>query len=266
MLKENEHTSIEKIFRDKIVTCKRLGIDSGRMLYSLLSNETDDFDLPRYPIVRKKSNENSKIRGIKNEVIEYIKNSEKCCSYRELEIEFVNKRGYEMKHVFYSIASEKIVKYTSSSVIHIDNINWTLEKEKMLIDAAEKEFYRATNANHKYSSLKEVLECTNLPELSGELIWSITLLGELLERTGKFKVFGAEKQYFMRIPNRFGIFKLSDLIFQILKEEYLGAAKLDEFSIYLAQKGLIKKKIPKDVLNDPRVFVDTASNIIKLVG
>lgn len=266
VLKENEHTSIEKIFRDRMITCKRLGMDSGRMLYSLLSNETDDFYLPRYPIVLKESNENSKIRNIKNEVIEYIKNSKKCCSYRELEKEFVSKRGYEKKHVFNNIASGKIVKYTSSSVIHIDNINWTLEKEKKLMDAAEKEFYRATNSNHKYASLKEMLECTNLPELSGELIWTSTLLGNLLEKTGKFKVFGAEKQYFMRIPNRFGIFKLSDLIFQILKEEYLRAAKLDEFSTYLAQKGLIKKKIPKDILNDPRVFVDTAANIIKWVG
>lgn len=266
LLQENEHISIEKVYEDKIVTCKQIGIDSGRMLYSLLSNEINDFGLPGYPIVRVKSNENSKIRGIRNEIIEYIKNSGRYCSYQELKMEFVNKRGYEMKHV-HGIASKKIkkiVKYTSSSVIHIDNINWTPEKEKMLIVAAEKEFYKATNANHKYASLKEMLECTNLPELSEELNWTITLLGELLEMTEKFKVFGTEKQYFIMIPNKFGIFDLGDLILQILREEYLGVATLDELSVYLRQKRLIRR-IPKNVLGDTRVFVDPVSNIIKLV-
>ena len=265
LLEENKHVSIERIYKDKIVTCKKIGIDSGRMLYSLLSNEIDDFDFSRYPIVRMKSNKNSKMWGIRNEIIEYIKNSGRYCSYQELKEEYVNKRGYEVKHIFQSIASEKILKYTCSSVVHIDNINWTLEKEKMLIAAAEKEFYRATNANHKYASIKDMLECINLPELDGELNWTITLLGELLEMTGKFKVFGTEKQYFIMIPNKFEIFELGDLILQILKERYLGVATLDELSIYLKQKHLIKKRIPKNVLGDTRVFVDPVSNIIKLV-
>lgn len=89
------------------------------------------------------------------------------------------------------------------------------------------------------------------------------LLVELLNKNNNFKIIGSQKNAFVTLPNKFNIETLEDLLYVILKNDYNGAANLEEFARDLKETGIIKKGITKTMLdNSERVTISGGEIIL----
>lgn len=261
------HVSIQRIFKEKQVTCYEIGVTSARMLYSLLKNEYNFFDYPRFPIITINTQKaNDTIKTLGKYVLKYIKNKEDYCTFSELEEEFVKKRGYRWYSVRNTLNSDKLLRYTSSSIVHKEKIGWDEAKNNSLINLAKNEYLKKEKLNKKYVSIEQFISTEKLPKLKNDLVWTETLLGEILEHSGIFKLIGTKSQFYFKYPNKFGIRNLPDLIKELLHEVFQGAANLDEFNNYLCELKLIGNTLPKCIFEDNSIFYDQSRNLIKLVN
>jgi hypothetical protein len=107
------------------------------------------------------------------------------------------------------------------------------------------------------------MEYDNLPILANDICWTEMLLAELLNKSNNFKVIGSQKNAFVTLPNKFNIETLEDLLYVILKNDYNGAANLEEFARDLKETGIIKKGITKTMLdNSERVTISGGEIIL----
>jgi len=264
---KEEHVSIIKIFRDKKISCKILGIHDPKSLFSLLKLKFDaEFDLQYYPKIRFLSEDDeNKTKGIINEIINFIKNKDTYCSIQELTEEFVDKLGYNENTVRYVYYTKYISKYLNDSVIHIDSIEWNGEKQKQLETAALNRFDICARSGRCYGLIRDMIESDPLPNIGNGLYWTPYLLADLLISQGRFVILGSEKNAFVSIPNKFGIENFEDLVYEILNKEHDGAENLNTFANKLRESGIIRKNISPSMLGESRK-VEIIRNEILLKG
>lgn len=253
LLRNEEHVSIAKIFSDKCITCTVMGIDSPEMLYSALKiYTTDELDLSHYPIVRLADQELSetKNRGVIAEVVGYIQEKNAPCSFDELEAIFVEKLGYSDSNVYASANSENVLRFGRGTIVHIDTLEWTNDRQHQLELQAQAALYKARASGRCYALASRLLENHELPRLGNSLVWTQTLLAGLLERGRKSRVLGNARNAFVSIPNDEGIKTFEDLMCNILRYQYEGASNLDSFEEDMREAGIIQKKITPSMLGD----------------
>ncbi len=269
ILAKEKHVSVHKVFKDKRVSCKTAGIDSPELLFSLLQfYEDDEIEAQKYPQLQLTLEiENDKRRsGILYEVATYIKNKHAPCSYQDLEDYFVEKLGYSERTIFFNIAyRDYIYKYLPSCLIHHDTIEWSEEKQIQLGNVALQVYSDAVAAGKCFGLVENIIEMEydNLPILANGICWTEMLLVELLNKNNNFKIIGSQKNAFVTLPNKFNIETLEDLLYVILKNDYNGAANLEEFARDLKETGIIKKGITKTMLdNSERVTISGGEIIL----
>jgi len=98
LLSSSSHISVIRLFSDKKITCKLLGIVSPMLLYSIIQFfYSEEYDLSGYPRIRLSgvTAESGRATGVATEVIKYILDKVEPCSFFELYHHFVDDLGYK---------------------------------------------------------------------------------------------------------------------------------------------------------------------------
>ena len=250
IISKEGHVSVIKIFEDKKIRCKILGLDGPRGLFSLFRILVDDeFDLQSYPKVQFHSSNNSnRKRGILSEVSSYIKEKKSFCTHQELQEKFVDGLGYNETTVYSVRYKENIYSYLKDCLIHKNTIGWNDVKQEQIEKVAFNRYGECVRGGKYYGLIKEMIEFNSLPDLRQNLYWTSYLSADLLVNRGRFKILGSEKNAFVPIPNEFAIENFEDLICEILKNECGGGENLNQFSEKLRELGIIKKRVTENML------------------
>jgi hypothetical protein len=252
------HVSVKKVFEEKQATCNIIGIDNPEILYSLFKLYAGDvIQTPNYPqIVSLDYQLDGENRGVLNTFVEYIAQKKNPCSLDELECHFVEDLGYNL-HWLYSIGlHDSIMRYSVGSLIHFDTLDWTTIKQQQLENQATLLIYQSRTAGRYYALVSHLYEYHQLPELGNGVIWTKTLLAELLAHDGKFRVLGTTRNAFVLWENEDRIESFEDLMYEILKNNYEGAAKLELLERDMREAGIIQKRITPGMLgNQERVCI-----------
>jgi hypothetical protein len=252
IVSKEKHVSVARIFDDKKISCKILGIDGPIGLFSLFQIMIgDEFDLRNYPQIRFLSRgEEKRERGIMNEVVSYIKEKSAPYSYQELREVFVDKQGYNERTISQVRYKDGVYNYLRDCLIHRDTIGWNETKQEHIEKVACERYNECVKMGKPYGLIKEMIEFAHLPDLGEELYWTPYLLADVLVSREHFKILGSEKNAFVPIPNDFGIETFEDLVYEILKREYDGGANLNEFAEYLRESGIIRRNLTESMLGE----------------
>jgi hypothetical protein len=249
ILSTEKHVSVKKVFDDKRVECKIAGIDNSVILYSLLQlYAEDEIVASRYPLLQVINKDTISRTGILKEITIYIRNQNTFITYQQLEDHFVKKLGYSAISVYRAASIEGIYKYLPGCLVHHDTIEWSNEKQQQVEDIASMVYNKASFAGNLYGLVSFVIEDDHLPILGNNLYWSETLMADLLSKTKSFNVIGNGQNAFIPIPNKDEIENVEDLLYLILKNQYNGAANLEDFTEDLRELGIIKKIITQGML------------------
>jgi hypothetical protein len=249
LLEDTEQVSVDKIFRDRRITCNRLGITTSVMLYSLLQIYcADRYELPRYPVVSRP--DPSGEIGIFAQIARYIRESNSPCSTDDLSAYFVERLGFKESSINNVRYHKDIMQYGEGTVIHMDTLKWTEKKQQAIEKMTLTHLREQELLGKPYGLLDQVFDVNLLPHLPPCVPWTSTLLGELLCNEGRFQIIGTKKSAFVQIPNEHGIDDLQSLVYALLKSEYDGAANLEEFEACLRDAGIMQKTLTSNMLGD----------------
>lgn len=268
LLKNSNHVAVLKLYNDKKISCRLLGITTPMLLYSLIQFFfSDQFDFSRYPqISLEKQNESGKgTMGVASEVIQYILDKNAPCGFAELYQHFVDELGYKQYSVYNVHFNSQILRYSESVVVHIDALHWCEEKQEALESIASAHIKNLTCGGRFCGLISDLFEFSHeqLPSLPEHFCWTSTLMGELLSRGGKYRILGIARNAYVSIPNDRNIEIFDDLIGHILNANYHGAANLDQFALDMRSAGILKKSLtPVMLKEDGPVVID--GNVVKL--
>jgi len=252
VVKREKHISVNKIFNEKIITCKMLGINGPNYLYSLFRvYASDKLDLSEYPkIAIYTNNEGNKGRHLRTEIVDYIKNYNAPCSYQELENIFVKNRGYREESMYLISNSNELIRYSPGCFIHKETIGLDNVIENNIYNIAYKELADARTSGKIYGDIRILIENYKLPKLRNGILWTETLLSELIKKSVHFKIMGTTQYIYIDNNNERKIDCFADFIYYILKDIFMGATNLNELEKYLIKIGTIKNNIPKNIFDN----------------
>jgi len=265
LLESTNHVAVMKIFEDKKVTCKLLGISNPFMLYSVLQLFcSEKYDLSKYPRIRilgigKKG---KRTIGVSSEIAEYIRKKDAPCSYDELFHHFVDELGYRPNTVYNVRCRDDVICYSQGAVVHLATLGWTDEQQQILEQVAAAHCIERKRAGKPYGLITHLYEFAQLPELPVCAPWTTTLLGELLCRNGHFFIVGTQKNAFVPVSNTRGIRSLVDLLYIILKENYGGAANLATFEKDMQDAGILQKSLTPMMLGDESLVTIKGNTVV----
>jgi len=263
ILSTQAHVSVEKIFRDKIIDCKLMGIDEPVLLFSLLQQYTEDLLLSSYPqIYSAELNERVRNKGLMNEIVDHIKKKLAFCSYQELYEVFVDELGYSKNTVYFTINNNNIYRYLQGCIIHEETLGWTETKQTQLEQIAYAVYEEALKLGQCYGLIPELIESSKLPSLDNNVDWTELLIAELLEKNNNFKIIGNAKKVFVPTINSKYIKSVEDLLYELLKSKHNGAANLNDFAEELVDRGVVIKGITKNMLGESKKVSITGQEII----
>lgn len=259
LLATEGHVSVEKVYSDKQISCKTMGIDSAEMLYAVFQAHADeDMHLPRYPQIMSVDYHNMSegSRGVLNDVEDYIALRKNPCSFDELEQHFTEDLGYKIGTVYNVIIRDSVVRYSCGSLIHLDTLDWTEDKQRAIEAEARTVIDQAHRAGRCYGLISSLLEYGQLPRLDNDVVWTPTLLAELLTRSSDFRVLGNARNAFVTLPNEAEIETFEDLVCELLQTRYEGACDLESFEEDMRTAGIVQKRVTPGMLgNQERVVI-----------
>lgn len=270
ILGASNHVSVTKLYADKKISCRLLGITTSIFLYSLLQHFYDgEFILSRYPkICLPGSQENwgsKRLTSVTREIVDYIYEKGTYCSLTELFSHFVDKLGYKQLSVYNAQHHERIVRYSDGVIVHIDTLAWNEENQAALELLASTHLNDRENAGKPYGLISHLYEYMHdqLPKIPSQFSWTQTLVGELLTRKEEYRILGIQRNAYVSATNSKGIENLDDLLSYLLDTNYDGAANLDLFISDMREAGILIKKLTPMMLGvDSRVFID--GNVVRL--
>ncbi len=264
LLANVEQISVDKVFNDKRVTCSVLGISTPVMLHSLLQTYCNDrYWLPRYPIIAR-DNAAGEI-GVYAHIADYLREANAPCSTDQLHAYFVEELGFKAGSVYNARYCEGIVQYAYGTVVHMDALEWTAEKQQRVEEIALSHLREQLLLDRPYGLIDYVSESRLLPPLPSCAPWTPTLVGELLCSAGNFRIIGTARNAFVQIPNDDGIEDLQGLVCRLLDSEFGGAASLEEFETYLCDTGILQRSLRPKMLGDGSL-VNIVGDAVVLAG
>jgi len=257
LLAKEEHCSVDKIYHEKLVTCRSLGIDGPVMLYSVLQYFAEHlFLLNRYPrVARYKRSRKGDPSTIQQHVVGFIRDLGKPCSYSVLEEHFVEKLRYREQYVYSVISDANVCLYHPGCVIHYKSLAWDEAKQKLLERAALHVYNEAHRAGTFFGRISYLEEYDALPRLPSGLNWSRTMIADLLKRGGRFLVLGNSREAFLPRENDQNICSFEALVGKLLVRDWGGAANLKEFESALVDAGIIKNRLTQNMLGSGQIVV-----------
>lgn len=268
LLKNTSHVSVIKLFNDKKISCRLMGISTPMLLYSLIDFfYSDQFTIARYPKIcfSGQDDHGKRARGVAREVAQYVKEKNTPCSFAELYQYFVDGLGYKPLSIYNTQLYNDIVRYSEGVVVHVETLGWTNEKLYTLEKLASCYLQDRLSAGKLFGLVADLYEYhfDKLPDLPDHICWTATLIGELLLKGGKYRILGTSRNAFVSDPNNFGIVNLDDLLSQILRTKYDGAANIDQFIADMRDMGILKKSLTPGMLKkDGPIIIDR--NVVKL--
>jgi hypothetical protein len=260
------HCSVDKIYREKRVTCKSAGINGPVMLYSAFQCFADDaFALNGYPHVVRWDRKKKKQRDtIRQRIIDFVRDSGKPCPYDLLEKQFVQKLGYKEQQI-YSVAREPdVCVYHPGCVIHLRSLAWDESKQQALEGLAGRVYADALRAGRSFGHVSHLLESDDLPDLPPSMHWSRLLIADLLTKGGRYVMLGNRREAFVPRENKHGIQNFEDLMCVLLNEDWGGATNLTAFESALMQAGVIKSRVTAVMLGTgEKVVIENGEIIVK---
>lgn len=269
LLSSSSHISAIKLFNDKKITCKLLGIISPMLLFSIIQVfYSDEYDLSRYPRIRRSGaiKKNGRATGVSKEIINYIIDKVEPCSFSELYQHFVNDLGYKQNSVHNVLYTYKdVMRYSNSVIVHIDTLRWTGSSQAALELLAANHLRNRETAGKPFGLISHLYDYLHdqLPELPHHLLWTPTLIGELLSWEGKYRIIGTQHNAFVSFPNSYGIETLDDLLYYILSNDYDGAANINILAADMREAGILKKGLTPMMLRAESCLV-IDGNVIQL--
>jgi hypothetical protein len=253
ILSTQTHVSVDKIFHDKIIDCKLMGINDPALLFSVLQLYTHDLVLNNSPqIYSSEGEDNSKTMGIISTIVDYIKRKLSYCTLQELYEYFVDELGYSKNTVYFVLNNHKIYRYLQGCIIHEETLGWTDTKQTQLEQIASGVYEEALKLGQCYGLIPELIESSNLPSLDNNVDWTELLISELLEKNNNFKIIGNAKKVFVPTINSKHIESVEDLLYELLKSKHKGAANLNDFAEELVDLGIVIKGITKNMLGESK--------------
>jgi hypothetical protein len=254
------HVSANKIYEDKAVTCHLLGIQGPKMLHSVLNTFAEDrLKFPGYMrITLPNRDEEDKANTILHEVASFIKNRPRPCSYEEIGEHFVEGLGYRSATIRMAVERNDVFRYLRGCVIHKNTINWDAEKQARLEVIAKQLFERELEAGHFFARCSDLLEAheNELPALANNLVWTPTLLADILGNSDTITILGNALNAYVSQPNRLDIHTFEDLVWQILDQKFNGATNLDILSEFLRDQRVVQRTVTSSMLRgQERVIV-----------
>lgn len=268
LLKTSNHVSAIKLYNDKKISCRLMGISTPILLYSIIQFfYSEQFELPRFPkiCIAGHSETGSRATGVASEVIRYISEKGTPCSFAELYQHFVDELGYKQMSVYNVHFNSQVIRYSESVVVHLESLDWTEKKQDSLEMLANSHLINRKSAGKPFGLISHLYEHLHdqLPEIPIEISWTPTLIGELLARGGKYRIIGTTRNTFVSIPNAYSIETLDDLLYYILNTEYDGAANIDQFISDMREAGILVKSLTPLMLGaESRIVID--GNVVKL--
>ena len=262
LLGTSGHISVAKLFNDKRVTCRVLGITTPMLLFSILHELfAGQFDLSKYPSIRMlgPATSDNRSSSIATEVISYILQKRTPCSFAELYEHFVDGLGYEQRSIYNIHLDFQVMRYSEGMVVHLGALGWTVEKQVALEALAESHLHDRQSAGKPFGLVNNLYEYQydELPALPDQILWTPTLIVELLSRVGNFHILGSQRNAFTSVPNVYGIESLDDLLYYVLDTEYDGAANVDAFVAEMRDAGILLKSLTPMMLGaESRVTID----------
>lgn len=211
------HVSINKIFKDRIVQCKHISIDSPEMLYSLFRlYASERLHVVRYPQVRQAGNDESREQYIALDIVNYLKKKKSFCAISELEEHFVKKLGYSLQTIWSIRYREDIYTYLRGSVVHRDVISWSPDNQNTLEKIATSVYNEFLKKNYFYGLIDQIIESDDLPPLGNGMLYTNHLLADLIARNKQFILLGNANNAYVPTTNTHSIKTLEDLAGLIL--------------------------------------------------
>ncbi|MDD4518800.1 MAG: DNA-directed RNA polymerase subunit alpha C-terminal domain-containing protein [Limnochordia bacterium] len=260
LLHEFNQLSIDRVFNDKMTTCKRVGVTTPIMLYSILRVYYEHlYELPRYPVVARL--DTTEEIGVQASIERYVREKNGPCSLDELFDYFVETLGFKQSSV-YNLRNDSVLSYVPGVVIHIDILEWKQEKQQLIEKMALAYWDEQRLLDKPYGLVSDLLESRQLPVIP-DVPWTSTLLGELLCSDGHFKIVGSARNAFFPLQNEDGIHDLQSLIYVLLNDLYGGAVELGELEALLCDNGIILKRLTPSMLGDESL-VCIENNVVRL--
>lgn len=251
VLEQKGHVSVAKIFSEKRVSCKASGISSPRGLYYLLEAHSQNiFDLPKYPVIRRKSNLGRVDSNLKDEIAAWVRTKEVPVSLSEINNVFVKDRGYKPSIVQSHLYNNPdIVRCMTGCFMHKETLGWDEQKQHSFEDLAMSCYRKVSRAGYITGRISSLLELeSQLPGLNSWVYWTPAMVSEFLKSRNKFVLLGNTTEAYMPIPNEHGIINFTDLVIYILDKTFGGATSLIELTESLKSDGFIKKVFPKSMI------------------
>jgi len=201
VLKKERHVSIKKIFSDTRIKCKSIGIRADEMLYSLFRiYASDTLWAAQYPQLRLAAADNQD-RTIQTEVLDYLSKKNTFCTIRELEELFVKKLGYRLQTVDHIRYHENVYVYLKGALIHKSAIQWHQNKQDCLENIAANIYQGSIRKGLVFSTIIEIMESNELPELANDIQYSKHLIADLLTKRGHYIVIGSAYNAYVPTEN-----------------------------------------------------------------
>jgi hypothetical protein len=241
--------SVHKIFGKNRRICKFMNITHPEMLYSVLQRYGGNkIHLPGYPHIysvqyRIPGPRDTEIGCV---VAGYIAQKKRPCSFDELESDLIMGMGFPANAVYGVVNHEDIVRYGNETLIHVNTIKWTMEKQQTIEALAMDLLRKARKRGCHYASIGKLSTHCHLPLLCDRLAWTPALTADLLSRSVRFRILGSARNAFVNVPKGC-IISFEDLICEILKN-YNGRTKLKLFERVLRDAGIIRKRIVPEML------------------
>lgn len=256
------HISIKKAYNDKVLSFRKMGVTSVEMFRSLLKiYPSEKFNVLRGTHITTLDKEYSQGNVFKTECLSYIKNKRDFCTISELE-EYFGKLGYNEQVVWSIRYRDNIYNYLRGAIIHADTIEWNDKKQARLESIASREYDESRKLNVPYGLIDRLLESDNLPLLPNNIFYTKLLIADILSKNGNWLVLGNAQNAFLPMKNMQHIKSFEDLIYVILKNQYGGAANLEQFQDELANLGIIQKRLTPLMLENSKMVTISGQEIV----
>ena len=241
--------SIDSVFLNKQVTCKMLHINSGMMLYSIIDSlAVESISMSGYPTITVPTKTKEMAVGIVDRIVEYIKGKNGSCLLEEIEDHFCKKLGYKHQYIGLARRKDSILRYSSSSLVHVDNILYSVDLEKIIQFSIEK-FDSISHGRGGWGRIEDLIGI-GLPDIDNGLTWTGTLLASILERSKDVNILGTNRKIYT-VRDEKGVWRssLGSIIFEILEEKYGGATSIQVIENELITIGIIANRLTSTMIS-----------------
>ena len=247
LISNTGHLSVRKIFNEKKIFCKLMGIDSPELLYSTLKLfNNGELRFSCYPQISLSNNLFPE--GLINNIETYIKNKKSYCSLQELIEHFGDGLGYSEQTIYFIPYRENIYRYLKGCVVHKETIAWNDEQQRQLEQIATNYYVSSLRSGSYCALVGMLINEDNIPNLGNNIYWTEYLLADLLKDKDNFYLLGSTRNAYVPTSNPHNIKTFEDLIYYILRDKFSGAANLIDFTEYLRSARLIIKSLTPSML------------------